>query len=43
MSKKSNRWKKGKQSISLLKAMLPRRSTDLITISVRNIGTTTAP
>ena len=39
MSKKSNKWKNGKQSISLLKATLPRRSTDVITISARNIGT----
>ena len=42
MSKKSNKWKNGKQSISLRKATLPRRSTDVITISARNIGATTA-
>ena len=32
---KSNKWKNGKQSISLLKATLSRRSTDVIMISGR--------
>ena len=41
MLKKSNKWKNGKQSISLLKATLPGQATDVITISARNIGTTT--
>ena len=42
MSKKSNKWKNGVPSISLLKATLPWRSTGAIMISARNIGTTTA-
>ena len=41
MSKKSNKWKNGMPSISLLKATLPWRSTDAIMINARNIGTTT--
>ena len=35
MSKKSNKWKNGKQSISRLKPRCPRRSTDVITIDQR--------
>ena len=36
MSKKSNKWKNGMQSISLLKATLPWRSTDAIMISAEH-------